>query len=130
MKKTFFLLYLGLLLIYSCGDSRPKDVLSFNDMRAVMWDIMRADQFMGDFIFAKDSAANKTAVSAEWYGKVLALHGISQQAFKKSYQYYSAHPKLLKDLMDSVSKQVDTSAAWSPRPADSIRKDIKSINVQ
>ena len=69
-------------------------------------------------------------VSAEWYGKVLALHGITQQVFKKSYQYYNAHPKLLKDLMDSVSKQVDTSVAWSPRKADSIRKDIRSIIAQ
>ena len=130
MKKLFFLFYLGLLLIYSCREGRPKEVLSFNDMRAVMWDMMRADQFMADYIFAKDSMANKTMVSSEWYGKILTLHGISQQAFKKSYQYYSEHPKLLKDLMDSVSKQADTSAAWSPRPADSARKDIRSIIAQ
>ncbi len=124
-------MYLSMLIFFSCGERRPSDVISFNDMRSVIWDMMRADQFMGDFIFAKDSLANKTAVSAKWYGEVLALHKISQAEFKKSYEYYSSHPKLMKDLMDSVSKQVDTSAIWSqPRPGDSLRKSIKSAKSQ
>ncbi len=86
---------------------------------------MRADQFMGDYIFAKDTLANKKLVSAKWYGEVLALHNISQQSFKKSYDYYSSHPKLMRDLMDSLSKQNDTSAVWNqPRPGDTVRKTV------
>ena len=96
-----------------------------------MWDMMRADQFMGDYIFAKDSLANKADTSSKWYGEILALHKISQDLFKKSYNYYSAHPKLMRDLMDSVSKQIDTSVVWLPRPVDTIRsKGIKSAKAQ
>ena len=89
--------------------------------------MMRADQFMADHIFAKDSMANKRLVSEEWYGKVLALHKISQEEFRKSYDYYSARPQLLKDLMDSISKQADTSTVWQPRPIDTALKDIRSV---
>ena len=96
-----------------------------------MWDMMRADQFMGDYIFSKDSLVNKSDTSSKWYGEILALHKISQEQFKKSYKYYSAHPKLMRDLMDSVSKQIDTSVVWLPHPIDTIRsKRIKSANVQ
>lgn len=130
MRKLFFLLYAVAILVFSCRESRPEGVLAFEKMRSVMWDMMRADQFMADHIFARDSLANKQLVSEEWYGKVLALHKISQEDFRKSYDYYSARPQLLKDLMDSISKQVDTSTVWQPRPIDTSRKDMRSATAQ
>ena len=130
MRRLFFFAYMLLLLVFSCTDKTPHGVLSFRDMRAVMWDMMRADQFMGDFIFAKDSLANKTKVSSTYYGEVLALHKVSQEDFRESYNYYSAHPKLMQDLMDSISKQVDTSAVWTPFGIDTSRRNMKSVIAQ
>jgi hypothetical protein len=131
MRNLFFFLYVSTMVLFSCREARPRDVLSFPEMRSVMWDMMRADQFMGDYIFGKDSLANKMAISSKWYGEILALHKVSQEEFKKSYQYYSSHPKLMRDLMDSVSKQVDTSVTWQPRPIDtSRRKSIKNANAR
>jgi hypothetical protein len=82
----------------------PSGILSPKEMQAVMWDMLRADQFLTSFVFNKDSTLNKTTESIKYYQQVFSIHQISEEEFQKSFSYYKAHPSLFKIIMDSLSK--------------------------
>lgn len=96
---------LGLLLIsiVSCNNKQelPKDVLSKEKMRTVMWDILRADEWIV-YEQSKDSLFNHSKRSLELYQKVFQVNGITATQFKKSFQYYQSRPDLLKPIFDSL----------------------------
>ncbi|HYH14779.1 MAG TPA: DUF4296 domain-containing protein [Flavisolibacter sp.] len=99
---------LGLLLIcfVSCSNEQelPKDVLKEDKMRAVMWDILRADEWVV-YEQTKDSALDRTKRSQELYQKVFQVNRITATQFKKSFQYYQSRPDLLKPLFDSLQRK-------------------------
>ena len=100
-----------------------------NEMRKVMWDLMRADAYVSDFIM-KDSTRDKKAESAILYEKVFAIHSISQEAFKKSIAFYESRPDLLKIITDSLrsdEKKVQTYQEYKKpqQPTDTAAKKIK-----
>ncbi|MBL0334756.1 MAG: DUF4296 domain-containing protein [Chitinophagaceae bacterium] len=72
-------------------------------MEDVMWDVMRTDQFLTDFVFIKDSSLNKDAVSMGYYQRIFREHAITREEFQTSFKYYQKHPALLKAVMDSIS---------------------------
>lgn len=75
-----------------------------------MWDLMRADAYIADFIM-KDSTRDRNTESAVLYEKVFAIHSTSQQAFNKSMDFYESRPDLLKIITDSLrsdEKKVQT----------------------
>jgi hypothetical protein len=98
-------------------------------MRKIMWDLMRADAYVSDFIM-KDTTLNKKAESAILYEKVFAIHSINQEAFKKSMAFYESRPDLLKIITDSLrsdEKKVQTYQYYK-RPqqqTDSTAKKLK-----
>jgi len=104
MKTGLFVIVLSLTFI-QCGNknSVPGDVLPPEKMQSVLWDMMRADRFLVDFVL-KDTSLNKTSASIQLYQQVFAIHGIDKEKFKKSFEYYEAHPAFLKVMMDSLSK--------------------------
>ena len=104
----------------------PKDIISQNDMRKIMWDLMRADAYVSDFIM-KDSTRNKKAESAVLYEKIFAIHSTTEEAFKKSMAFYVTRPDLLKVITDSLrsdEKRVETQQDYKKpqRPDTSINK--------
>lgn len=115
---------------FSCkqNDRRiPRDMLSPKKMQEVLWDMMRADIFVNDYVSKKDSAADKKRESIQLYQQILHIHGISKEEFQKSYAFYQTRPVLLKSIMDSLNHHPDADPAkiYGPRtPVDSvIRKD-------
>ena len=96
-----------LLVFFSCGrkDRIPADIIPPGKMEVLLWDFIRADQFNQDFIFSRDSLANRKEISLELYRKILAIHEVNQSAFRESFYYYRAHPALLRSVMDSISKR-------------------------
>jgi hypothetical protein len=94
-------------IIAACKDENriPRSVLSQEKMQLVLWDMMRADQFLAEFVFKNDSTLNKRIESTKMYQDVLAIHGISQEKFSESFRFYQSHPALLKILMDSLNKK-------------------------
>jgi len=79
-------------------------------MRKIMWDLMRADAYVSDFIM-KDSTRDKKTESALLYEKIFAIHSTTQEAFKKSMAFYETRPDLLKVITDSLrsdEKRVET----------------------
>lgn len=97
------LLILLCVLFVSCvrNDRIPKDVLPQNEMRKVMWDLMRADAYVTDFIM-KDSSRNQKTESAILYEKIFNIHSTTQEAFKKSLEFYQSRPDLFKAISDSL----------------------------
>lgn len=88
-----------------------------------MWDMLRAGQFLNDFVFTKDTSIDKVAESLKWYDKVYQIHGITKDQFIKSYHYYKDHPGLMKRILDSLGKNTirdndtaDTEKSISPTP--------------
>lgn len=67
-----------------------------------MWDIMRADQFLADFVFSKDTSVDKKKESLAIHGQIFSLHKISAEEFQRSFNYYKDHPALMKSIMDSI----------------------------
>lgn len=129
--KNFFIACLVSSLIYACADKDklPKGVLPKQQMREVMWDMIRAGEFLNGFVFNKDSSLNKIAESEKWYEKIYQLHKISKAEFEKSYAYYNGRPALMKEILDSLAKRqvyVKPVVRDSTAVKDSINKKVNS----
>jgi len=74
-------------------------------MEAVLWDMMRADQFLADYVLNRDTSKNNKTETLKLYQQVFAIHKIDKETFQQSFTYYQAHPDLLKSIMDSIGTQ-------------------------
>jgi len=101
-------------LTFGCIQDKkiPKDVLPQNEMRKVMWDLMRADAYVSTFIM-KDSTKNQKTESAILYEKIFDIHSTTQEVFKKSLAFYQERPDLFKAISDSL--RIDERKALEPQ---------------
>jgi len=101
-------------LTFGCIQDKkiPKDVLPQNEMRKVMWDLMRADAYVSAFIM-KDSTKDQKTESAILYEKIFDIHSTTQEAFKKSLAFYQDRPDLFKAISDSL--RIDERKALEPQ---------------
>lgn len=99
----FFLLISLIVLTFGCIQDKkiPKDVLPQNEMRKIMWDLVRADAYVSTFIM-KDSTKNQKTESAILYEKIFDIHSTTQETFKKSLAFYQNRPDLFKAISDSL----------------------------
>jgi hypothetical protein len=132
MKKMSFALIL-LAGFLSCTDKNklPDDVLPQRKMQAVMWDMIRAGDFLNNYVLYRDTTIDKIAESQKWHEKVFSIHQITREQFDKSYAYYRTHPQLMKAVMDSISKiKVETPPVPVAAPLsspDSLKKRLDSL---
>ena len=70
----FFLFIILIFLNFGCirDNKIPKDVIPQNQMRKIMWDLMRADAYVSDFVM-KDSTRDKKTESAKLYEKIFDI---------------------------------------------------------
>ena len=96
-----------LIFPFACSNKNevPERILPRKKMQEVMWDMVRAGEFLNSFVFYRDSSIDKTAESQKWIGKICHIHKISKADFDRSYAYYQDHPLLMKALLDSLSKK-------------------------
>lgn len=99
----FFPFVIIVILSFGCIQDRkiPKDVLPQNEMRKIMWDLIRADAYVANFIM-KDSTRNQKEESAVLYEKIFDIHSTTSEAFKKSLAFYESRPDLFKTISDSL----------------------------
>lgn len=118
--RTGALISLCCWILAACNnkDRIPAHILSRQKMQAVLWDLMRADQFLGDFVLNKDSSVNRDTSSIRIYRQVFALHGITKNEFRESFRFYNDHPALMKVIMDSISAKREIG-----RPALQVKPD-------
>ena len=113
-------------MLPACGskDQLPSGILEQDKMQQVLWDMMRADQYLGNYKLTQDSSQDKTKISLRYYQQVFAIHKISKETFQKSFDYYRTHPLLFKMIMDSIAKPVDATPTQmlTPLAADSSNK--------
>lgn len=122
MRAWFFIIF-GCTLFAACGkrNETPEGILSGEKMEAVLWDIIRADQFLNDYVFNRDTSADKRKESIKLYRKVFALHKISKEEFQKSMHYYMEEPARFRTILDSVGIR-KSSLAYQVKK-DTVRQD-------
>lgn len=114
------------LLWAGCGGKQSTSVLKPEEMKLVMWDMIRADE-VASLEGMKDTIPNNLLTHAvARYEQVFAIHHTSKEQFYKSYAYYQENPEEHKVLMDSLSaygnriKEVKEKAENAKR--DSLQK--------
>ena len=110
----FRLLIFFLVLFFAGCKSRnkiPQNILPQAKMQAVLQDMIRADKFLTDFVFIKDTSLNKDTASIKLYEQVFRIHHISKENFQQSFAFYRAHPLLLKVLLDSLNTRRNNAPA-------------------
>jgi hypothetical protein len=100
MKQLFSLMFLCCSLACSSPNKIPEDVMGINEMKPLLWDMMRAG-ILAQNNKGRDTAGIRKAAVAN-YEKVFAIYGTNKETFYRSYQYYMEHPDKHKILMDSV----------------------------
>ena len=99
----FFLFIILTTLTFGCIRDKkiPNDVLKQNEMRKIMWDLIRADAYVTNFIM-KDSTKNQKEESVALYEKIFDIHSTTKEAFQKSLTFYQGRPDLFKAISDSL----------------------------
>jgi RNAse (barnase) inhibitor barstar len=135
MSKVYIGIFI-LVILLSCDKSKsiPSNVLSATKMETVLWDLMRADQFVTLYLLPKDATLKKEVEHKKWHDIILTMHQISEQDFQQSFKYYKEHPKLFQQILDtiSLSKKYEpifkTDSTKTVQPAlnyDSLKKVIE-----
>lgn len=107
MRYYIFLLICGLLVACSKEQKAPPDVLPPQKMQAILWELMKADEVVNHY--AADPAKNRYAISIDLYNKAFIKGGTTKEVFKKSIDWYSSHPQVLKPVLDSLQRQHKTT---------------------
>lgn len=140
MKKPLLLIWL-LAGLFSCvnKDKAPAGILSQEKMKGIFYDLARSDQFVADFV-SKDSTLDQKQESLRLYEEVFALHGVKREEFRKSFDYYRAHPDMLKTIMDSLNTiarkkeqeayQTQVSKPDEPKPFTPVAPDTAKPRIK
>src|SRR5437762_9966311 len=130
-----FLITLPLMMLTFCCErkEKSKNILPEKKMREVMWDLLRADQYVADYL-AKDSTRNKKDESLKLYEQVFHLHKITGSQFKSSLAYYTSQPDLFRPIIDSLATRKKEfmlpPPAVHPFAGDSSRKSASRRHIQ
>ncbi len=117
----FFILFFIVLTIHTgCRNHRsvPSAVLPPEQMQVVLWDMMRADQFLNDFVFSKDTGISKPAESIKMYLNIFRIHQITKEQFDKSFEWYRNRPGRMKEILDSMAVEKATQETRVRKVAD------------
>ena len=126
--RIFLFIILSVFVAGCIRDKKiPKGILSQNEMRKIMWDLLRADAYVADFIM-KDSTRkqDQKTESTILYDQVFNMHSTTRETFIKSRDFYESRPDLLKVITDSLrsdEKKVQQYQNYKkPQPDTSLRK--------
>ena len=98
------------VLFYSCKETVPSGIIKQNKMQEVLWDMLRADA-LSHQIANSDSTKLPDDERAKLTRQVFIIHNITENQFDKSYSYYTQHPEIMRNMLDSLNSQkirVDT----------------------
>jgi len=102
--------FLFLAVSFSCQkEERPPDIMSHEEMAAVIVDIYLAEARLNGALMVRDSARR---VFKPYEDKLMLKNGVKDSVLKKSYLYYLDHASELEKIYDSV---IDTLALREQR---------------
>jgi len=92
-----------LCMLVSCAsdDDIPSSVISLEQMKFIMYDVLRAQE-LATLTNATDTTQAKLK-GAELLQQVFTIHKITREDFYKSFSFYESHPDQNKILFDSIS---------------------------
>lgn len=126
MIKVFLISFL-VLVIFSCTakEKIPRDILPQQQMETIIWDLLRADEFVNSYM-RNDSSQSKKDEHTRLYEEVFRIHKTDKTQFKRSITFYNSHPELLKPVFDSLENKKTTELDIRKRPSlvDSSRKKM------
>ena len=102
------ILFLFLLFLCSCSSEIPKDVLSPSKMEGVLYDVIRADEWV-DFASLGDSTFHRVSKRTALYDSVFRLNGITKEEYRRSVNFYQSRPDLFKQILQSLRAKSDTT---------------------
>lgn len=105
------------LLLLSCSGEVPSGVLPPKRMEAVLYDVIRADEWV-DFSITQDSANRKFSKRTALYDSVFRLNKVTKEQYRKSLAFYQGRPDLLKKVFDEMRIKSDTALKKLSRPAE------------
>lgn len=123
--KFFLCILVMACLFSSCSQKEKKEagILPEKKMVAIAWDMVRADQFVTDYII-RDSGTNKKNERLKLYEEIFRIHKITREQFKKSLDYYSSNPGLFQPILDSlVAKQKTIPPNHPVQPTQPFKRD-------
>ena len=115
MKRFFPCLFTLFFVACSSPDQTPSGIISAEEMKPLMWDVMRA-QNLAQQRAKKDLTLNDSTETVRLTEKVFDIYKINREEFKKSYDWYIKHPAVLKEIFDSLyfQKQRNINELQSP----------------
>jgi hypothetical protein len=102
-------------LLFSCSSSVPRGIIGPDEMKQIVFDLIRADQFIDNYV-TKDTTANVKERRITLYQQVFAIYEVSKEEFYKSYAYYQQHPDKNKVLFDSLNAYGNRRKAIPVKP--------------
>ena len=122
MRRVFFFLLLASALVYCSSENDvPNDIIPPDKMQAIIFDLLRADEFVNNFVL-KDTSLNRDREATKLYQQVFTIHKVEKEQFYKSYQYYQGHPDKNKAMIDSLANRRTRPVNLTP-PA-TLRKPV------
>ena len=115
------------LLIIGCSGKKkvPSGILPPRQMETVLWDMIRADEFLRDYAL-KDTSLDDTLERIRLYERVFRVNKTTREQFDTSFSWYRKNPVLLKEMLDTLyaRNQVNQEQLYKPaEPDTSNRKD-------
>jgi uncharacterized protein YcfL len=134
MRKLVVVFISSLVLIACSGKKKvPEGVLPVPKMQEVLWDMIKAGEFLNNFVIFKDTTINRASESQKWYDKVYEVHKISKEQFDKSYAFYQAHPEMMKEMLDSLAKKPAPAATAAVKNntglPDSVTRNLTTDSI-
>lgn len=90
-------------LAFACrqNDEIPSSVIPPEEMGKILFEANMAEEFVNSYVM-KDRSKNKETEMKREYKKIFFMHDVTEQQFKKSYDFYRSHPEIYRALMDSL----------------------------
>ncbi|MDQ6814994.1 MAG: DUF4296 domain-containing protein [Bacteroidota bacterium] len=87
-------------------------------MQKVVYDLIRVDEFINNFVL-KDSTVNIKNKRSILYEQVFKVNNTTRKEFYTSYKYYQQHPDIQKGLFDSLYESLNRKKLDTVIPAKS-----------
>ena len=102
----YFLFLMLSLISFSCADRNriPSGMIQPAQMQKILWDVLQAQALSGE-LCKKDSSVNEVAEIKLLTERVFELYRIRSIDFQRSYAWYTGHPDIMLEVIDSLNNQ-------------------------
>ncbi|MEP6748830.1 MAG: DUF4296 domain-containing protein [Bacteroidota bacterium] len=127
MRTLFFMVLAAMLVACSNSNRVPADIIPGKKMEVILWQLMQSDEYVNKEL-AKDSLKKASVEKMKIYEQVFDLNKTSLVEFKKSYQFYMAHPDISKIMFDSIAARAvrQRTDMYKPKPIVPVKPSPKA----